>query len=128
MSTTTYEVPTHCEEHAAAGACTVECAAITNMMTEGYGGESMVYSDYLGGTSSIDVSGCHGARPGPEVTFVFDAEARAVRMRTVHPEDCGCKAHGPADEGILCPECGGDGNPFCPVCGGDGGVMAVVIS
>ena len=90
---TTYEVATWCENHDVAGSCTEECAVLENMMSgDGYS-EPMVYSDYLGGTSSIDVSGCHGGPERPEVFYRFDPQTRSVRQVTKHPVGCGCAKH-----------------------------------
>jgi hypothetical protein len=88
-----------CEDdaHTFAGQCTRECADLVDMMLgDGYT-EPQVYGDYLGGTSSVDVSGCHG---GPQqATYVahYDAAARAVALLYLH--DPGCQCGRPA-----CPE------------------------
>lgn len=84
---------TACENHDVPGSCTQECAWLTDAMGgDGYT-EPQVYSDYLGGTSSYDVSGCHGGPPMPEQTIVFDPDARRVFVRVTHPDGCSCDAH-----------------------------------
>lgn len=90
---------TSCEndDHAFAGQCDDECAWLVNaMMGDGYS-EPMVYSDYLGGTSSTDVSGCHG---GPQqAAYVAHLDPAAKAVQTIYLHDPGCECRRPA-----CPE------------------------
>ena len=82
--------PFACEVHERPGSCTRECASDVNMtMGDGYE-EPRVYGDYLGGTSSIDVSGCHGGPPRPSEHAVFVPETASTVLVTEHPEDCTC--------------------------------------
>jgi len=80
------------EDHRFAGFCTQECADLVIQMSDGYE-EPRVYGDHLGGTSSIDWSGCHRGPSMPEEVVEYDAVNRAVVIRTVHPEDCQCDDH-----------------------------------
>lgn len=69
-----------CEEHDAPGSCTERCVADQNiMMADGY------YDD-----TPYDPTGCSNPRPVPRDVAVFDAEAVASVVVTVHPEDCDC--------------------------------------
>lgn len=78
------------DDHAFAGACTRECADLVDAMSgDGYT-EPQVYSDYLGGESSYDVSGCHG---GPQRSYDvvhYDAANKAVVCLTLHDPGCEC--------------------------------------
>lgn len=87
MSDPTYTV---CEDHDVAGECTQECADLTDAMRDPGYSEPVFYSDYLGGESTIDVSGCHGGPPKPYEVVRFDAVARRVVFEVVHPEGCYC--------------------------------------
>lgn len=88
---TTYQARFACEYHDEPGACTDECLLTAQMMNDPGPGESMIYSDYLGGTSSVDVSGCHSPRPMPEMVIRLDAETKAVVSDYEHPEgECQC--------------------------------------
>lgn len=89
---------TACEndDHAFAGQCDDECAWLVEAMSPS-APDDRVYSDYLGGTSSIDVSGCHGGPPMPEQFAVLDKGARAVVIVEDHPEGCMCSEGCPAD-------------------------------
>lgn len=81
------------ETHQFAGHCTPECARLVEMMgNDGYY-EPMIYSDYLGGESSIDWSGCHAGPIMPDEAVEYDATNRAVILVMVHPEDCQCPRH-----------------------------------
>lgn len=98
-------LPTFCEEHDVAGECTQECADLIAAMSGDGGGETMVYGDYLGGTSSIDVSGCHAGPPTIEYAYEYDAANKRVVRRVIDPEDdhlmdCAIRANaalGPGD-------------------------------
>ena len=78
---------TACEYHDVAGECTEECVTLVNMMMgDGYE-EPMIYGDYLGGTSSVDWSGCHAPAPRTWQEARLDAERRAVVIVEVCPEE-----------------------------------------
>lgn len=68
--------------------CTDECVRRAYEMDGSGYSESMIYSDYLGGTSSVDVSGCHGGPPMPEQQYRLDG-GKVVAFYA-HPEDCQC--------------------------------------
>jgi hypothetical protein len=70
-------LPSACEHHDVAGECDEECLALVQAMSTDYS-EPMIYGDYLGGTSSIDWSGCHAPEPRVERIAVLDPVRRAV--------------------------------------------------
>jgi hypothetical protein len=76
---------TSCEVHEEAGLCDEACVQLVQQMSgDGYE-EPMVYGDYLGGTSSIDVSGCHAPEPRVEYVAQLDRVRRAVVWVEVCP-------------------------------------------
>lgn len=83
---------TSCEndDHAFAGQCDADCEWLVNAMSDGGGGESMVYGDYLGGTSSVDVSGCHRGPQQAEYVAHLDTLSKAVQMVYLHYSGCEC--------------------------------------
>lgn len=85
-----YQPYDSCETHDEPGECTIECVTLISMMSGDGGGEMMEYGDYLGGVSSVDVSGCHRSKPMPELRFDLDTERRMVVASYEHPEDCQC--------------------------------------
>lgn len=79
-----------CEDHDEPGHCTDECLRLAQEMSGGGGDYGMIYSDYLGGVSSIDVSGCHRPEPMPEVVLAL--VDGTVTASYEHPEECQCDA------------------------------------
>lgn len=90
---------TSCEndDHAFAGQCDRECEWLSNAMMGDDYSEPMVYGDYLGGTSSVDVSGCHRGPQGATYVPHLDTLSKSVVMVYLH--DPGCECRRPA-----CPE------------------------
>ena len=86
---------TACEDdtHLFAGQCTPDCVRLVELMSgDGYY-ESMVYTDYLGGESSVDWSGTFRGPLMPEEAIEYDVDNRAVIIVLVHPDGCECPAH-----------------------------------
>lgn len=72
---------TSCESHDVAGACTQECADLVN---------EMMGDQHFDPNFTYDPTGCSNPRPRPYEVAEFDAERKAVVIRTEHPEDCAC--------------------------------------
>ena len=74
------------EDHAFAGQCDAGCAQTVEWMRNPGGGDDRIYSDYLGGESFVDWSGCH--RPPPRIVEVVDLDTinRAVIIRLVEED------------------------------------------
>ncbi len=85
-----------CEEHDFAGHCTEECAWLTEAMGDDGYREPQIYSDYLGGTTSYDYSGCHRGPTMPTEVVTLDETNRAIILVIEHEEDCMCGEDCPA--------------------------------